>query len=274
MDVTDSVKQAFDAVQLPSLQRETLAIRVATILKRHIMSEGLEPGTALPPERRLADALSVSRTVLREALSQLIGEGLIERRSARALCVAPFDRDRLTAELASGGAAEAETRDLIELRVIIEIGAIEAIVYRATDEHLREIERWVVDGEHRVAADQAIALADARFHAALLRTLGNETINAMLPLIEENLRQNLITDAHHLHKTGTPDDHRVVSEHRQIFEAIKRRDVDGARLLMLAHLNRYLIHRAPAPVLAAPPFGMARLHSDGAERADQVRHEP
>lgn len=232
--------QTFESVLLPSLQRETLATQVVFILKRHIVLEGLPTGARLPSERQLSETLSVSRTVLREALSQLIGEGLIERTAARTLTVARFDRTRLTSELAAGPTGDAGMRDLIELRAIIELGAIEAIVDRVTDEELVEIEQWVKDGETRLAQQLPIILADIRFHMALLRTLGNEAINALLPLIEENMRQNMIFDAHHLHASGTPEDHRVIDEHRRIFEAIKRRDIEAARLLMLAHLHSYL----------------------------------
>lgn len=225
---------------LPRLRRQSLTGQAVTILKRYIVAERLQAGQRLPPERHLADALNVSRTVLREALSQLIGEGILYRQSPRTLCVAEFDRTRAAADLAPTEGDEGGMRDLIELRVIIEIGAIETIVERATDEHLREIEQWVVEGDRRVAAQEPLALADARFHAALLRTLGNASINAFLPVIEEHMRRNLLIDSHQLAGVGTPDDARVASEHRQIFEAVKRRDVEAARLVMLAHLTPYL----------------------------------
>jgi GntR family transcriptional repressor for pyruvate dehydrogenase complex len=232
---------------LPRLRRQSLTGQVVTILKRYIVVERLQPGQRLPPERHLADALNVSRTVLREALSQLIGEGILYRYSPRTLCVADFDRTRAATNLAPTGGDEGGMRDLIELRVIIEIGAIETIVERANDEHLREIEQWVIEGERRVAAQEPLALADARFHAALLQTLGNRSIDAFLPVIEEHMRRNLLIDSHQLAGVGTPDDVRVATEHRQIFEAVKRRDVEAARLVMLAHLTPYLRRRAARP---------------------------
>jgi len=61
-----------------------------------------------------------------------------------------------------------------------------------------------------------------------------------LPLVEEHLRQNFLTDVHALTGVVTPHDYRVVAQHRQIFEAVKRRDAETARLVMLAHLDDYL----------------------------------
>src|SRR5262245_23553575 len=124
-----------DAIRFPVPRRENLATSVATLLKRYILVERLAPGHRLPSERRMADALQVSRPVLREALSQLIGEGILVRRSPRALCVADFDRVRVGSEVGSVDDADAEMRHLIEVRVVLEIGAIEAIADRASDAH-------------------------------------------------------------------------------------------------------------------------------------------
>lgn len=228
------------AIYVSTGHRLNLSQRVVQILKRYILIELLEPGDRLPPERWLAESLNVSRTVLREALSQLVGEGLLRRVSPRILCVAEFDRSQLAAEIAPIDAEEAELQSLIELRVIIEIGAIEAIVQRATDEDLRKIEHWVVEGERRVAAGESLNPVDAGFHTALLKTLGNPAINSLLPLIEENMRQSLAVHPQGLMVIGTPDDFRVVTEHRRIFEAVKRRDVSTTRIVMLAHLSGYL----------------------------------
>jgi GntR family transcriptional repressor for pyruvate dehydrogenase complex len=111
------------AVGLPRLRREGLTGQVVTILKRYILAERLPAGWRLPPERNLADALNVSRTVLREALSHLIGEGILDRPSPRALRVAEFDRARVANELAPIEGDDRRMRDLIELRVIIERGS-------------------------------------------------------------------------------------------------------------------------------------------------------
>ena len=215
---------------------------MALILKHYILSQGLQTGDRLPPERQLAEALNVSRTVLREALSRLIGEGVICRATPRKLQVAAFDRTRVSTELAGMREEETSLQSLIELRVFVEIGALEVIVQRLTDTHLAEIERWVRHGEEKLQTGEPLALVDAHFHAALLHATGNPAIEAFLPIIEENLRQSLIASPSQFAGSGGTEDHRVVSEHRQIFEALRRGDAHAARLLMLAHLSFYL-HR-------------------------------
>jgi GntR family transcriptional repressor for pyruvate dehydrogenase complex len=231
-----------DFLNLPTLPRQNLAERVAQILKHLIIDQGLQEGDHLPPERRLAEAINVSRTVLRESLSRLIGEGVIRRGTPRKLEVAAFDRAKVSAELAGLVEQESSLQELIELRVFVEIGSLEVIVQRMTSQHLAEIDRWVSLGEEKLRAREPLALVDAGFHAALLRTTGNTAIEAFLPIIEENLRQSLVRSTGQFAGSGSSDDHRVVMEHRQILEALRREDAATARLLMLAHLSPYL-HR-------------------------------
>jgi GntR family transcriptional repressor for pyruvate dehydrogenase complex len=222
------------------LERRNLADQVALILKRHILSERMEPGDRLPSERRLADWVNVSRVVLREALSRLIGEGVLYRPSPRMLAVADFDRTRVAAELSILDEESTETQDLSELRVILELGSIDAIVDRMTDDRLALLERWVVEGERRLERGEPIYPADAGFHTELLKSLRNGAIDGFLPLIEENFRRDLIHDRHLLAGTSAENDPESVEQHRHIFEAIKRRDHIQTRYWMYQHLSPYL----------------------------------
>lgn len=219
--------------------RESLSARSALILKQYLLTERVKPGDRLPPERRLAEALNVSRTVLREAINQLVGEGLVRREHSRSPTVADFDRARVAHEMSMLDEGT-EIHDLLELRVLLELGAIHLIVRRATEEDLHEIERWVVEGERRLEAAESLAFVEVKFHAALLGALGNGSIDGLMPLVQEHMRSNLLVDPHELAGLITDNDHRSISEHRQIFEAVKRRDANAARKLMVKHLSGYL----------------------------------
>ncbi|GAA2374238.1 RpiR family transcriptional regulator [Catellatospora methionotrophica] len=95
----DDAESDLPVVSLAMPARESLSSRSATALKRYLLAERLEPGDKLPPERRLAEALNVSRTVLREAVNQLVGEGLVRREPSRSPTVTDFDRRQLAAQL-------------------------------------------------------------------------------------------------------------------------------------------------------------------------------
>lgn len=93
----DDGQPELSALAMPA--RESLSSRSATALKHYLLAQRLEPGDKLPPERQLAEALNVSRTVLREAVNQLVGEGLVRREPSRSPTVTDFDRRQLAMEL-------------------------------------------------------------------------------------------------------------------------------------------------------------------------------
>ncbi len=223
--------------------RPNLSERVATILRRYVVVEELPAGARMPPERQLADTMNVSRTVLREAISRLIGEGLLERQSPRILTVREFDRGAETAGLLPIDEVEAEFRDLMEVRIIMEIGSIDVIVERATADHLKQIEFWLEEGERRLHTGEPVHSADANFHAALLRSIGNRAIDSFLPMLQDQMRTYIFFSPHQLRGPSRDQDIRVLREHRRIYEAIRNRDARTARDVMIAHLSHYLKHQ-------------------------------
>lgn len=233
MDGLDALK----SIGAPA--RDSLADQVVTILKRYILAEPLEPGSRLPAERHLANTLNVSRTVLREAQSRLLGEGLLERRSPRILQVAEYDAEALAASLLPNDERATSFVGLMEMRYILEIGALPLIAARVTPEALAEIERCADEYERLARAGESAHRMDVQFHVTLLRSLGNPTIDAMLPLIEKQIREFLMFDPGPLRAVRPDPTDRVIREHREIVEALRNRDAAAARDAMERQLAPY-----------------------------------
>lgn len=233
-----SRRTAVGVLELPPLQRTTLADRTADLLKRCILADELRPGDRLPPERALAERLNASRVVLREALSRLMGEGILYFESPRVLKVAEFERSEIVATLLADGGEELPRRSMVELRVIVEVGMMRLVAARITEAQLTELERLVSDIEHRVRARQPTNRLDAQFHKTLVKASGNPVLIRFLPLIEESIRVSLI-----FHPSMTAPANkamRVAGEHRMILEALQARDADRATQAMSTHLQTYL----------------------------------
>lgn len=65
---------------IPDVSASNIPDRVRDILKDAIYDRQLRPGDKLPSEEDLRKQFKVSKTVMREALGQLVAEGLIEKR--------------------------------------------------------------------------------------------------------------------------------------------------------------------------------------------------
>lgn len=66
-----------------------LHAQIAQWLRNDIRDRGLDPGTVLPSEAQLGERFGVARSVVRQALANLVNEGAILRHPGRAPTVAP-----------------------------------------------------------------------------------------------------------------------------------------------------------------------------------------
>ncbi|MEH3138680.1 MAG: FadR/GntR family transcriptional regulator [Mycobacterium kyogaense] len=87
-----------------------------------VLSGEMQPGEALPSERRLAEVLGVSRPAIREALKRLAAAGLVEVRQGDATTVRDFRRtaglDLLPTLLIRGGNLDLDVvRSILETRL-------------------------------------------------------------------------------------------------------------------------------------------------------------
>lgn len=87
-----------------------------------VLSGEMQPGEALPSERRLAEVLGVSRPAIREALKRLAAAGLVEVRQGDATTVRDFRRtaglDLLPTLLMRGGDLDLDVvRSIVETRL-------------------------------------------------------------------------------------------------------------------------------------------------------------
>ncbi|WP_347557316.1 GntR family transcriptional regulator [Robbsia sp. KACC 23696] len=154
---------------------ETTQQALVQSLREQILSGALTPGQRLV-EAQLSEALGVSRTPLRYALSVLASEGLLEKTGARGFGVRQFSvRDVL---------------DGIDVR-----GTLEGLAARTLAERglsgtlLAQLEDCLAEGDALFHAKQMqrgddlrYAALNGRFHALITHAAGNLAVNAALSL--------------------------------------------------------------------------------------------
>ena len=224
----------FDQILQP-VRRQPLAQRVANTIKRYILSENLLPGDALPAERQLAESLVISRTVLREALGILVGEGLIVKEAGRGIFVLPFDRERVSASFALLlDEPAAELNELREFRMALEVGALGFSVPRIAPAQIERLGELVSRMEEKLAQGVNIAREDNEFHQLLLEAAGNRLFSQFRYLVEDMVRLTVETNPRSLREER---DERAVCCMRELVDAIAAGDIPEARRLMNEHLT-------------------------------------
>lgn len=171
-------------------------------------------------ETQLADRFQVSRTPIREAIRRLQQEKLLT--------------DDLDGGLSVIQLSLQDVIKLYECRIALEQLAVRGVCEHATDEQIQAIEQTLEQFEALTAdlqaGNQRLKL-NFRFH----RLLAQYSDNPWLAPILDQLSNHAILLRSQTLQTE-PDIRDICAEHRQIFEAISRRDAEAATQALMHHL--------------------------------------
>ena len=207
--------------------------RAYDTLRREILQWRLAPGTVLG-EVEQAGRLGISRTPLREALSRLAADGLVETQTGRGLVVAAVSPDAV--------------RGLFELREALETAAAALAAERRDPATFAELAD-AFDGAAALVEqgdlDAYYALV-ARFDDAIDASLDNAYLVGALRGVRTHLQR--------IRRLAQDDPARLMraaSEHRTIAEAIRDGEAELARTATYVHLRASLRHIRSTPHLDA-----------------------
>jgi DNA-binding FadR family transcriptional regulator len=218
-----------DATALKS-RPATQAHELARKIRQRIQGEQLADGSLFMTEAQLAAEYGVSRTVAREAVSRLQALGILEGRKRKGLLVRHPDPLRLfSTSLPSLVASPDDLQDLVQLRYALEVGAIELAIRTATDDQLEQLGQITEQMEQALCedmhSDRSVQL-DLEFHAQILRMTGSRLIAGMQQILVQ-----FFQIAPHSEKTAASAE-RIIWEHRELFNAIRDRDIERARAMI------------------------------------------
>jgi DNA-binding FadR family transcriptional regulator len=225
-------------------------------------------GEQLPSESALMDEFGVSRTVVREALSQLQAAGLVRTRhgvgtfvigagAAQAFQVQPDELATLRDVVA-----------LLELRVGVETECAALAAQRRTVAQLALMREALDDFAQAVAAGDDAVAADRRFHLELARATDNPRFAELMTTLGASMIPRArLADPPRSAAYANASPHaradrdyllRVNAEHEVILQAVARRDIEAARAAMRLHLAHALERRRSAIAPAGGTRGTGR----------------
>jgi len=239
---------------------ETFRQIVALIFEGHF-----SPGSALPPERELAETLSISRPTLREALNRLEAKGYLERRSKSGnyVCTAiPTSVREPIDEVLEKNLLP--LTDIIDVRKILEVWAVEKAVLSPSEDELHNLALCLQAMRSDVSCQteeqfSRYRAADQRFHQILAEMTGNLLYVHLAHFLTE-----LVSRSIQVSRRIFPGDYpgSNLKRHEGILEALRGRDIDKARAAMLDHfqqVERYLSSRRTQ----RPPARRAGVRRNG-----------
>ena len=202
--------------------RQPLSWMVADQIRDQIANGLLLPGQKLN-EREIMDRLGVTRTPLREAMSILVGEKLIET---------SHNRGAIVTTLTDSG-----IEDMLEVRGIFERRAGELAASRAGDEDVARLDGLCRQMEDLRARGQATEWWEINrlFHKSIVDLSGNPVLIDYYA--NTLLRMTIYNYFNRLGVTTTARWADSSAEHEAILERLKARDGQGLGALLEEHLK-------------------------------------
>lgn len=214
-----------------------LPTRIAAQILQAIVDDRLKPGDRLPTEQALADSFGVSRNVVREAISRLRSDGIVQSRQG----VGAFVARTAAAPALRIDAEELTDRSaflaLFELRAILEIRAAGLAARRRSGQQLDAIERALdrMRGTEKWSAGGVDA--DLEFHKAVAEATGNAYIRMTVSFLSEQVRVTIMETRERNDGSVADIVEVTIAEHAAILDAIARHDPEAAHAAMAYHIH-------------------------------------
>jgi GntR family transcriptional repressor for pyruvate dehydrogenase complex len=221
------------------LERTRLIDNIISEIKDKIIQGDLKDGDMLATQDELAKTMGVSRASLREALNRLELMGLIESKQGRGTFVRTISHTDFMNPLTSFLAMDKDSAiDLLEARMHIE-GAVAALAANnAREDDLEKLEQVLKRMEQACSSEdlKSFIAMDVQFHMLVAECSKNRMMAKISEIIRHLLHQ-LIHKFFDAVASSVSDTMRhTINLHRNVFEAIQRRDAQSARKHMEIHI--------------------------------------
>ncbi len=208
------------SIDLSPVQSKTLGNETAERLRDAIRTGIFPSGTRLI-ERDLAERLGVSRIPVREAIQQLVEEGLVQKTPHRGAFVYSPTRN--------------EIEEISSLRVLLERFVIERVIANWLPEHETRL-RQIVNRMRLAAAandDQGLYEQDYFFHSALWEIANHSLLLEVVSGLRARINR-FLAEANSL----LPASHRAmhIDSHDDLINIINSGDVERAKAEITSHV--------------------------------------
>ena len=187
-------------------------------------------GDKLPNEYELANKLNVGRSTIREAIKALVSRNVLEIRRGAGTFISEkggvaddplgltFIKDKFKLAL-----------DLLEVRFMIEPSIASIAAIKATEEEINKISILCDEIDDLILKNELYLEKDIEFHTAIAKSSKNLVIGNLIPIINSSIAIFIDITNQKLRKE-------TMDTHREILNAIREHDSNGARDAMFLHL--------------------------------------
>lgn len=220
---------------LKPIKKKKLFEEIITAIEEYIQVEDISSGDRLPSENEMAALFQVSKTAIREAMSVLQANGIIEKRSGAGIFLKDMGGETIGNRVVNHLLGRKELNELLEFRRGIETEAVALAAERSTEEDLgliMQAHEKLVEAQNNGNLGQE---EDYMFHYSIILASHNsiykEVFDTVADKFEEGIRLSKLQSS-----TVPGRFQEAAKEHEKIIEALQRKDAKAAADAMRNHL--------------------------------------
>lgn len=199
-----------------------------------ITSGQLVSGDKLPPERKLAERLGVSRGNVRDAIKKLEFYGILRTLPQSGTVVSGMGITALEGLISDVLKLEkSDFTSLVETRVILETNAAKLAAERRTSEDIIEIQQALQAYESKIKNAKSAVEEDLMFHLKIAEASKNAVLKSLMLIITPDIVHSFIQ----FKVCDEQTEFKAFYEHQQILQHIIEQDGEAASKVMKKHLR-------------------------------------
>lgn len=219
---------------LNKIQIENPVELIISQIRELIISGTIKPGEKLPPERKLAEHLGVSRGQVREAINKLQFYGIVKVQPQSGTTVTGIGIVALEGLITDILKIEnVDLKSLIDTRILLEKEAARLAALNRTKDDLVQLSNALMQYEKKLDQNNTAVEEDLLFHIKIAEASKNTVLKSLMIIITPDIVKNFIR----FKVCDDTNNRKTIDEHRLILDHINNQNPEGAADAMELHLE-------------------------------------
>lgn len=220
---------------LKPIKKKRLFEEIILAIEDFIQLEAIKPGERLPSENELAEIFQVSKTAVREAMSVLQVNGVIEKRTGAGIFLKELEGKSIAEQLTTNMFQKREIKEIFEFRRGLEVEAAAIAAERATEKDIGKIKQAQVRLTEVHSSGGLGVEEDFMFHYSIVLASHNSIYIDIFDKLSNKLEEGLMLSK--FQSSRLPGRFKeAFEEHDHILLAIIEKDSHKAAEAMRYHL--------------------------------------
>ncbi|MFD2924884.1 FadR/GntR family transcriptional regulator [Halobacillus naozhouensis] len=222
---------------LKPIKKKRLFEEIILAIEEYIHEEGIRPGERLPSENQLSTIFEVSKTAVREAMSVLHANGIIEKRTGAGIFLKELHGESIAERVTNNLLERSELQEILEFRRGMEVEAVALAAIRATTQDMEVIQQAhqnLVDAHN----DGSLGLEeDYLFHYSIILASHNSIYKDVFDRVSNKFEE--VMRISKMQSAKVPGRFvEAYKEHEQILKGLQLKDPKAASEAMRHHLTQ------------------------------------